>query len=178
MAAAGAKISIIAIIETNPIQNVRAYFNNHEIGDTGGAGKIIIPIVNSYVDNILAISDLDIPINYTLKDVSQRVIPQWKSGTLVRFEATKIQAFSGKLFVKADNKEQPVEFAEISYTLNKNAQKFMTGRDGEFYLENIPSGQYQAKFQFKDRSYSFVLKIPASEEMFVDMGSVTIENDH
>jgi outer membrane usher protein FimD/PapC len=165
-----------AIIETNRIRNVRVYFNNHEIGATNGAGKIIVPIVNSYVNNILAISDQDIPVNYTLKDVSRHVFPPWKSGTLVRFDAVKTQAFSGRLFLKADNKEQPVEFAEIGYELNKNAYKFMTGRDGEFYLENIPPGQYQANFQYIDRSYSFVLKIPASEEMVIDLGKVTIEN--
>jgi outer membrane usher protein len=164
-----------AIIETNSIRDVRVYYNNHEIGATNDTGKIVIPLLNSYVDNLLAISDQDIPVNYTLQDVAQHLSPAWRSGTLVRFKATKTQAFSGRLFLKGSNGEQPMEFTEITLMVNNDTLKFTTGRDGELYLENIPPGQYRANFRFNNHAYSFVLKIPASQEMLVDLGKVDIE---
>jgi outer membrane usher protein len=163
-----------AIIETSSIGDVHVYHNNHEIGATNDTGKIVIPILNSYVDNLLAINDQDIPVNYTLQDVAQRLSPAWRSGVLVRFNATKTQAFSGRLFLKSGDGEQPVEFAEITLMVNNEALKFTTGRDGEFYLENTPPGQFRANLRLNNNAYSFVLKIPASQEMLVDLGKVAI----
>jgi outer membrane usher protein len=164
-----------AIVDTNRVKNVRVYFNNHEIGATNRAGKIVIPMLNSYVDNLLAISDQDIPINYVLDNVSQRLSPSWRSGALIEFKSQKTQALSGTLFLKTQEGEKPVEFVEIAIQSKNGALKFTTGRDGEFYLENQPAGKYQVNFRMGNNDYTFTLTIPDSEQMLVDLGKVTVE---
>ncbi len=164
-----------AIVQAGKIQDVRVYFNNHEIGRTSRTGKLVIPSLNAFVDNVVGINDQDIPVNYVLKDVTRYLSPPWRSGTLVKFSATKVQALSGKLTIKTKRGENPVEFIEVTLVVGQEALKFITARDGEFYLENIPAGQYQASFVFEQQSYSFMLRIPKSDLMVVDLGQVAIE---
>ncbi len=51
------------------------------------------------------------------------------------------------------------------------------GRDGEFYLENIPAGTYPARVYNNDLDCRFKLHIPESEETFVDLGEVYCETN-
>ncbi len=164
-----------AIVQAGKIRDVRVYFNNHEIGKTGSSGKIVIPSLNAFVDNIVGINDQDIPVNYVLKDVTRYLSPPWRSGTLVKFSATKVQAFSGRLSIKTKSGGRPAEFAEVTLQVGTETQKFLTARDGEFYLENIPPGQYRASFMFEQQLFSFILQIPKSDLMVVDLGQVAIE---
>jgi outer membrane usher protein len=164
-----------AIIDANSLKNVRVYFNNHEIGATDQSGKIVIPMLNSYVENLLAINDQDIPINYVLENVSERISPAWRGGARIHFNSKKTQAFSGKLVLKSKKGEQPVEFESALIQLNNSSLKFTAGRDGEFYLENLQPGEYPASLKMDQREYSFTIKIPDAEQVFVNLGTVTIE---
>ena len=163
-----------AIVRTESIKGVRVYYNNHEIDRTDMAGKVVIPSLNAYVDNVVAISDQDIPVNYMLKDVTRYISPSWRSGTLVDFAATRIQAITGKLRLRLKNGEHPVEFAELMVSIGEEILESSTGRDGEFYLENVPEGDYSAHFEYERQNYSFKLKIPKSDQMLVDLGVVTV----
>jgi outer membrane usher protein len=167
-----------AIVRTSGLHGVRTYHNNHEIGTTDGAGKIVIPNLNAYGDNLVAINDKDIPVNYALKDVARDLSPAWRSGTLIRFEAVKTQAFSGKLIMKTENGERPLESIEMSIVNGNETLDFITARDGEFYLENISSGAHEVRFMKDQRPVVFVLKIPVSDAMMVDLGRVVVEKIH
>ena len=49
------------------------------------------------------------------------------------------------------------------------------GKEGEFYLENLPSGRFPARLFLKEKECKFELTIPKSDEMLVEMGEVTCE---
>jgi outer membrane usher protein len=164
-----------AIVRAGGLHGVRTYHNNHEVGVTDRAGNIVIPNMNAYVDNLVAINDQDIPVHYALKDVNRYLSPAWRSGTLIRFDAVKTQAFSGKLCIKTDQGEQPLEYMEMTLENGKETLNFMTARDGEFYLENIAGGLHTIRFIKDQKPVVFTLKIPVSDAMMVDLGRVIVE---
>ena len=164
-----------AIVQAGGIQGVRTSHNNHEIGATDRNGKLVIPNLNAYVDNVVTISDQDIPVNYALKDVTRYLSPAWRSGTLVRFKAIKTQAFSGKLSMKIEDGEQPLEFLEMTIVNGSETVNFFTARDGEFYLENISSGSHKVHFSVNQQPVTFTLQIPVNDAMMVDLGKVVVE---
>jgi outer membrane usher protein len=154
------------------LEGVREYRDNQEIGRTGAHGTLFVPNMNSYTDNQIAISDKDIPINYSISNVLQLVSPPLRSGSLIQFDATRIQAITGILKVRHDNEDKPVEYREVTLVIDGKQVDFPTGKGGELYLENIKAGHYAASFTYAGQTCSFELTIPGSEEVLIDLGEV------
>ena len=49
----------------------------------------------------------------------------------------------------------------------------LVGTEGEFYLENIPSGKHMAELVYKGNKCEFNMIIPESEEMLIDLGEIS-----
>jgi outer membrane usher protein FimD/PapC len=103
----------------------------------------------------------------------KKVTPASRSGAFLDFDPKKIQAFNGKLLVSELGATNPVEFSEITISVGGALQTLPTGRGGEFYIENVPSGVYSATANFGMAFCKFELLFPKSDEMFVDLGSIT-----
>lgn len=160
------------IIKLADVAGVRAYVNNQEIGRTDAKGELFIPNLSSYYDNQITISDKDLPINYSVSEVEKFISPPLRSGSLIDFHATRIQAVSGRLKITLAQGSKAVEFYEVKLHGNDTELSFPTGRDGEFYLENIAPGRYQADFEYETRTCRFVLDIPHSDETIIELGEV------
>ena len=63
-----------------------------------------------------------------------------------------------------------MEFQEISFTPQGKKLILQTGRGGEFYIENLKPGSYPATVEVEGKPCRFDLKIPKSDETFVDLG--------
>jgi len=166
------------VVKVGSVEGIRVSRNNQVIGKTDSSGKVFIPDMSSYLDNQISISDKDIPIDYRLSDTIRYVSPSLRSGSLILFEAVKFQAITGFLKIRtADNVVKPVEFGEISIKINGKEVTSPTGKDGEFYFENIKSGKYEASFEYGGKRCLFALTIPETTEMIIDLGEVTCEVD-
>jgi len=163
------------LVTVDNLAGVRVYQNNQEIGRTDARGRVFVPGMGSYVENQISIADKDVPMDFSLGEVSRRVSPPLRSGSVIRFDARKYRAVTGKLGVKVDGTIRPVEYHEIRMMADGKELSFPTGKGGEFYLENLPPGTYDATFEHEGRKYGFALKVPESEETIVDLGGFTIE---
>lgn len=161
-----------AVVKVGDLKGVGVNLSNQEIGRTNASGKVLIPNLGSYYENPVSVNDKDIPIEYTVSEVLKYVSPPVRSGSYIDFGATKIQSFFGKLKVKIAGEIKPVEFIEFTLKVEGKDLRFPTGKDGEFYLENIKPGKYNGEFKYLDRAYSFDLAIPKSEEVAVDLGEI------
>jgi outer membrane usher protein len=154
---------------------VRVYQNNQEIGRTDARGKVFLPTMGSYVENQISIADKDVPMDYSLGEINRLVSPPLRSGSVIRFDARKYQAVTGKLYAKVDGESRPVEYHEIRMETDGREIAFPTGKAGEFYLENLPPGTYPASFEYKGRMCVVGLKVPESGEAIIDLGGITCE---
>ncbi len=185
------------LVKVGNVEGVRVYQNNVEIGTTDSEGKIFVPSLGSYLDNLVSINDRDLPMDVSFKETKRVVSPPFRSGSCIFFNAPKVQPITGMLSVKALGGTLPLEFTDVTLMVNGKPFTFSTGNGGEFYIEQITpddtlsqtqkkasecafressmltkSGTYHASFTYQGKQCSFDLEIPASPDLMIDLGVV------
>jgi outer membrane usher protein FimD/PapC len=164
------------VVKVGELEGVRVYVNNQEVGKTNAAGKAVLPSLVSYYENQISINDKDIPIDYSLSEVARFVSPPLRSGSVIFFDATKFQAITGTLRLRFEGVVKPIEHHEVEMEVDGKKVSFSTGKGGEFYLENIGPGTYEASFGYEGKTCAFEMRIPRSEEMIVELGGLLCED--
>lgn len=161
-----------AIVKVGEIEGVGISVDGQPSGQTDSSGLAVIPNLNAYYENSVSIASSALPMDYSLPAEVRRILPSFRSGALIDFGVTRTQAFSGKLLSRLDALAKPVEFTEIEVSVDGKIQKLVTGRGGEFYVENLKPGIYKATVSVRTARCLFDLDIPKSAEMFVDLGEI------
>ncbi|MEF9438009.1 MAG: fimbria/pilus outer membrane usher protein [Candidatus Mariimomonas ferrooxydans] len=162
-----------AKVKVEDLEGVRVYYYGNEVGRTDRNGSVIIPGLLSFHDNKVDIENRDIPINYSIPSLTKYVSPPYRSGSLVKFDVSRIQGIAGIIYIADKGKEIPVESAVMLIQIKDGVVEGLIGRDGEFYLENIPSGKHPAKILYRGKECKFDIIIPDSEEIMMDLGKLT-----
>ena len=158
------------IVKVGDLAGVRVYQSAQEIGRTDSTGKVFLPNLASYVSNRVAIDDRDIPIDYVIASKELNISPALRSGSMIRFDVTRIQAITGRLTIRAAGKQQVAEYIDLVILLDGKEMVTPTGSGGEFYLENLKPGHYAARFVLDGRRCAFELTVPPSQEMLINLG--------
>ncbi|MCR4347460.1 MAG: fimbria/pilus outer membrane usher protein [Sulfuricaulis sp.] len=162
------------IVEVGKLPGVRVYHSAQEIGRTDAQGRIFLSNLGSYQANRVAIDDRDIPIEYLIGEKEINVSPPLRSGSLIRFEVSRMQVLTGYLRVRVGAESRPAEYLDLSVTVNGKAEIFPTGKGGELYLENLKPGSYRARFDYDGRHCEFDLSVPDSQEMLIELGELHV----
>jgi outer membrane usher protein FimD/PapC len=157
------------IVKVGELPGVAVSVNGQPIGRTDARGQIFIPTLAPYFDNDVSIAPESVPIEYSIPSTVKKISPSLRSGAVIDFDVTKIQAFTGKLQSVQDGTTRPVEFQEISFSAGGKKLTLQTGRGGEYYVENLKPGTYTATAEVEGKPCRFDLKIPKSDETFVDL---------
>ncbi len=165
-------------VHLDGLPDVRVYQNNQEIGKTDAKGDLFLPYIGSFVENQISINDKDIPIDYNITDVNKYISPNYRSGNMVIFSTTRIQATTGHLKISINKAAEAAEYIELNLLLGGKTTTLSTGRRGQFYAENLAPGAYRANFAFKNHACEFELVIPVSSEMLIDLQEVLCETTH
>jgi outer membrane usher protein len=160
------------VVKIGEMRGVAVLVNSERIGETDVDGKLFLPSLSAYVDNEVSIAPETVPIEYSISSISQKISPSYRSGTVINFPLTKLQAFTGKLKTSRHEGTKSVEFAEISLSLGSLSRLLQTGRGGEFYIENLKPGTYAATVRVEGKPCLFDIVIPTSDETFVELGDV------
>lgn len=164
------------IVKVGELPGVSVLVNNQEMGKTNAQGTLFVPTLSPYYDSDVSLVPSTLPIEYSVQAITRKISPSQRSGVLIDFGLTKIQAISGKLNVLQDGTLRPVENREASLTRDGKPLRFLTGRGGEFYLENLAPGTYRAQVELEGTPCGFLLTIPASDEIIVELGDVACRN--
>jgi len=164
------------IVKVGELPDVAVAVNGQPIGKTNSQGKVFVPTLTPYFDNDVSIAPESVPIEYSIPATLKKVSPNLRSGALIDFAVTKIQAFTGKLKSRQAGAMTAVEFQEISFSAGGKIQKMQTGRGGEFYIENLKPGSYAATVLVEGKLCLFDLIIPQSDETFVELGELVCQS--
>jgi outer membrane usher protein len=164
-----------AKVKVDGLKGVRVYHYGNEIGSTDGNGDVILPSLQSFHYNRIDIEGKDIPINYSIPLLTKHISPPYRSGSLVAFDVKKIQAVTGTVFITEEETKIPVDSGVMLIQTEDRPMEGLIGRDGEFYVENISPGTYPATISYRGEECNFDLVVPASDQMFIDVGEVTCE---
>lgn len=163
-----------ALVDVGNVENVKVYYSNQYAGETDRNGEVLIPAMISYYDNFISIDDTDIPVNYSIPEVSKYVSTPYRGSALVKFDAAKVQGFDGRFFLVEGGIRTPAEYAGIEIQTDRLIEA-VVGKGGDFYLENLPTGTFPARLFMKDKECRFDVVIPERDDMIVDMGDIACE---
>ncbi|WP_310631057.1 fimbria/pilus outer membrane usher protein [Paraburkholderia sp.] len=83
-----------ALVSTDGVAGIPVLHENRVIGMTDGGGHLLIPDLNAYQHNQLAIDTMNLPADARIADTSKDIVPQSQSGVLAHFAVTRYRAAS------------------------------------------------------------------------------------
>ncbi|WP_461498356.1 fimbria/pilus outer membrane usher protein [Ramlibacter sp.] len=163
------------VVQVGALPGVRVYQSNQLVGRTNATGRLFVPNLGSYVDNQIAIEDKDVPFEYAIAEKERYVSPPWRSGSLVPFQVTRIQAFTGRILQRAQGALVAAEYHEGLLIVDGKPVSFVTGNGGNFYLENLAAGRFEAVLSSPAGKCRLDLVIPDSAATEVELGELVCE---
>lgn len=167
-------VDSFALVRVPEVKNVEVAFNNQSMGTTNRRGELVIPEMISYLGNNLSIDPNALPVEYQVDRVRQYVAPAFRSGALVEFDITKLQAFVGRLMVLVEGELKSADYGELTVKVpGKKEVTAAVGTGGEFYLENVKPGRTTVQVDWRGKTGLCEFTIPVSDELQVELGTVT-----
>jgi outer membrane usher protein len=161
-----------ALLQVPGVGGVHGYLSNQDVGQTDSAGNLLIPNLLPYYGNRISIDDQDIPIDYGVEATEETIAPSNRAGAVVRFPVHKIQAVTGELRVAHGGGVLVPSFGQVTVSVAGTEEQSPIGREGEFYLQDVPPGTYPAKIEFRAGICKFNLEVPASGKPFLNLGTL------
>lgn len=161
-----------ALVKVGEIPGVEVSVNGLPAGKTNAHGELFIPSLHAHYDNDISIRPSDVPIDYAMERLRLKVAPSLRSGTVIAFDAVKMQAITGRLKYQTSAGTVPLENQLASFTMDGKRHNLRTARGGEFYLENVKPGTYPAEANTPQGRCRFDLVIPRSDETFVELPDI------
>jgi outer membrane usher protein len=150
---------------TPPVEGVRVYHNGEEVGRTDAAGQVFVPGVSAFLNNLIAIDDKDVPMEYSMRGVSETIAPAFRSGTLVQFAVRRSLGVVGRL----QRGDVAIEYRTGRLQVGGAGQPLQTGADGEFYLEDVAPGTYAGSIETETGTCAFTIVVPEATGPLVEL---------
>ena len=134
-------------------------------------GKLLVPNLLPYYGNKISIADADVPLDRTIDSVESIVAPPVRGGAVVRFPVRRIQSVSGALLVRIGGHDVVPAYGTLVVMSDGRRWESPLGGRGEFFLEDLPAGQYPATVDFREGSCTLALVVP-SQGTAVELGTL------
>lgn len=164
------------IVKVGEVAGVDVSVNGQLVGKTDSRGILFLPTLSAYYDSDVSISSASVPIEYSVPIVKLKLSPSLRSGSVLNFEITRLQALTGSIQTEEQGQRRPLEFIEATLMVGGKPVLLQTGRRGEFYLDNIKPGTYAATASVDGKLCQIELTAPVSSETFVELGEVVCRN--
>lgn len=121
-----------ALIDTNGVPEVQVRYENNLIGQSNKKGHIFVPSVTPYYAGKYSVDPINLPSNYTITKVENRIAAKRGSGVVIKFPIQN--SYSANVYlVLEDNKPVPAG----STVHRADYESSYVGMDGIAYLENL-----------------------------------------
>jgi outer membrane usher protein len=161
-----------ALVKVSDLHGVKVQYNNQVVGITNRSGELLVPRLISYLDNKLSIEPLDLPLEYNILETTKYVSTPFRGAGIVEFGVEKLRSFEGRFFFLENGQKSPAEYAGLEIIMHEKTMEHVVGKEGVFYLENLPTGTFPARLFTADKQCRFDLTIPTSNAAIVDLGDI------
>lgn len=155
------------------VPGVRIFASNQEVGRTTSSGDLLIPNLLPHYLNVLRIDDKDIPIDYMVSGTEVTVVPPSRGGVIGQFPVRRLHSYTGTMRFMIIGRPFVPSLGQIEVRSGDQPLTLSLGRDGEFYVEDLVPGSYQARLLIGKVHCDFRLAIPASEASTTDLGVIS-----
>ena len=99
-----------------------------------------------------------------------------RTASVVEFTLSQFVAAEGNAYVlNKDGSKQFLEALPLEYSAKGKVQESFIAKKGFFYLENVPTGDFQATVKRYKHDCVLHLNIPKSDKIVVKLGDVLCE---
>lgn len=133
-----------AVVSTSGVPNVPVKRENNVVGRTDGQGLLLVPQLQAYQRNQLAIDTLGLPAQMRIGQTQKIVTPTDRAGTLVAFDIQTLRSAT-VLLTDGHGAVLPVGSVVTITPASSGAQtqpsvaSALVGIDGAAYVENLPA---------------------------------------
>jgi outer membrane usher protein len=155
------------------VPNVEVFASNQEIGHTNRAGDLLVPNLLPHYANELRINDKDVPMDYEVDGTQVAVVPPSRGGVVAKFPVRRIRSYTGKLRFMIVGEPYTPALGEVDVR-RKGAEPetLSLGRSGEFYVEDLDAGTYEATLRIGKVACAFRLALPSTDAAVTDVGVI------
>ena len=148
------------------------FLNNQDVGKTDARGRLLVPGLLANYGNLLRISDDGAPLDASIQTLERTIAPPTRGGAVVTFPVRRIRALVGKLRVRLHGTLITPAYGDLSIDGGDVHTDSAIGDDGEFYLEDVPSGTYRALITYKQGTCRFALEEPDEPGVLANLGTL------
>jgi outer membrane usher protein len=160
----------IGVVRVPGVKGVRGYLNNQEVGRTNKRGNLIVPDLMPYYGNKLSISDVDLPLTYSIEATEKLVAPPIRGAAVAVFEAQRVLFYRGTLVVSEKGRDVVPSYGELTVTKGKTELESPIGNLGEMEVEGLSAGEYAARILYEGGQCDFKLRVPDGPGPIIDIG--------
>lgn len=155
------------------VPGVKIFASNQEVGRTNRHGDLLVANLLPHYANELRLQDKDLPIDYEVENAEVTVVPPSRGGILARFPVRKIRSYTGKaVFVIIGQPYTPAfGLLEVSRP-GAEPLELGLGRAGEFYVDDLEPGTYDARLRIGKVGCNVKLILPKSDNPVTDVGVI------
>nr|WP_112524692.1 fimbria/pilus outer membrane usher protein [Phyllobacterium sp. P30BS-XVII] len=114
--------------------DVEVLSENRPVGRTNRSGKILVPDLNSYEPNTVAIDPKNLPVDASIGSTRNIVVPADRSGVVVDFHVSQTSASA--IVSLVDGTGKPLD-AGLRGHVDGSTDEFVVGYDGEAFIEKL-----------------------------------------
>ena len=162
-----------AIVKVDGAAGIGIQASGIPVARTDQAGVALVPTVGSNFENVISVSGKDLPFGFLVPELRYFVVPAYRSGVYLDFQARRVRAIAGRLVRTVGERREPMQEVEVKWSAEGRSFELYAGRDGRFYVEDLPAGEYRLRAGAGDAACEFILTMPSSDDPVVDLGDVT-----
>lgn len=161
-----------ALIRVPDVGGVHGLVSNQVVGTTDRKGDLLIPSLLSYYGNRIGIDDKDIPLDHDIVATELTIAPPYRGGAIVTFPVRQVLSVAGTVVVEEDGKDVAPAYGQLVVTVAGQPVVSPFDEAGNFYLEDVSPGTYEAEAQFATGACTFPLAVKSGGMALVNVGTV------
>ncbi|QGZ65997.1 fimbria/pilus outer membrane usher protein [Paraburkholderia acidisoli] len=122
-----------ALVSTDGLAGVPVLHENRVIGTTDSRGHLLVPDLNAYQSNLVAVDSMGLPAETHIATTRATVVPQAQSGVLASFAVTQYRAAS--VILRGPDGELLPPGTRVH--LRESGTDTIVGYDGLAFLDNL-----------------------------------------
>jgi outer membrane usher protein len=154
-----------AVAEVKDEPGVRVYVENQLVGRTDANGRVLLPDMRPYQDNLVRIEQADLPLDAQISTVEMKAVPYLNSGTVLRFPV--VHPHGALIVVHLENGELLPPGALVQIVGHDEA--FPSALHGEVYVSNLEENNV-LRATWGDRTCEISVPFKATDDPLPKLG--------
>lgn len=164
-----------AVLELPGVSGVRGYANNREVGTTDARGRLFMPGLLPYQANRLSIEQADLQLDYSIDAAEVLFAPPTRGGAIIPFPVRAVTLVRGSIAVPGSSAPVALKYGELIVVTSTQVLTSPLGAAGEFELEGLPPGTWNASVRHADAVYKVVLEVPRAKGFVKELGVIVCQ---